>query len=189
MAARVGKKVLTPEAFGKFLRWLSEDDGLAVREYQTIRTKLVRYFVCKGCLHPDELFDETVDILVGKIEECAECPNPLAYCYGVAKNVWRQYNRQLKPVTLSGDIPSRQNQEGEMREQESRCLERCLDQLSPRDRDLISQYHQSKGREKIEARKLQADDLGGINALRVRACRIRKNLHVCVVKCVRQSVN
>jgi len=34
MAAPGSKRALTPEAFGKFLRWLSEDDELAVREYQ-----------------------------------------------------------------------------------------------------------------------------------------------------------
>src|SRR5450631_1666275 len=86
MTAREAKRTLTPELFGRCLRWLSSNDELAVREYQAIRSKLVRYFTHKGCADPDELFDETVDIVIRKIETCAEFPAPLAYCYGVARN-------------------------------------------------------------------------------------------------------
>ena len=77
---------LTPEAFGRFLHWLSPDDQQAVSEYLSVRKKLVRFFVHKGCDDPDALFDETVDIVVKKIEECLDCSNPLGYCYGVARN-------------------------------------------------------------------------------------------------------
>src|SRR5215813_12121813 len=65
MVPRPGKRAITAESFGKFLRWLSKDDERAVREYQVIRMKLVRYFVHKGCSDPDELFDKTVDVVVG----------------------------------------------------------------------------------------------------------------------------
>ena len=77
MAPQKGeKRTLTPEAFGKFLRWLSEDDELAVREYQRIRTKLVRFFIHKGCTDADDLFDKTVDIVVAKVESCEEYHKP-----------------------------------------------------------------------------------------------------------------
>ena len=59
MAAQEQKRTLTPEAFGRFLRWLSEDDELAVREYDRIRKKLTRFFIHKGCTDPDDLFDKT----------------------------------------------------------------------------------------------------------------------------------
>ncbi len=189
MAARGGKRELTPEAFGKFLRWLSEDDELAVREYQSIRKKLVRYFIHKGCTDPDELFDETVDIVVGKIETCAECPSPLNYCYGVAKNVWRQDVRKRKSIALDEDIVSPEHPDAEIHEHELKCLERCMEQLTPGDRDVVTRYHQVQGRDKIETRRLLAVGLGGVNALRIRMCRIRKDLRVCVVDCINRSAN
>jgi hypothetical protein len=182
------KRVLTPEAFGMFLRWLSRDDELAIREYQSIRKKLVRFFIHKGCADPDALFDETVDIVVGKIEQCAGCP-PLNYCYGVAKNVWRAYTRRYKDVTLDVEVVSPERPQGEIQEHELKCLDRCMEKLAPADRDVVSRYHNDLGRNKIQTRKLLADGLGGANALRIRMCRIRKDLRVCIVDCMRQSAN
>lgn len=189
MTAQEARRALTPEAFGRFLRWLSEDDERAVQEYQSIRRKLVRYFIHKGCADPDDLFDRTVDIVVGKIETCVEFPSPLAYCYGVAKNIWYQDTRERKSVTLVGDIASPESLELEVREQELKCLELCMDQLSPGDRDVVTRYHQGQGRDKIEARRLLSDGLGGVNALRIRMYRIRKELRVCIVQCTKRFVN
>lgn len=101
MAAQQEKRTLTPEAFGKFLRWLSEDDDLAVREYQQIRTKLIRFFVHKGCMDADSLFDKTVDIVIAKIDSCEQYATPLAYCYGVARNVWYQDTRERKTTVIN----------------------------------------------------------------------------------------
>jgi DNA-directed RNA polymerase specialized sigma24 family protein len=189
MAARDAKRTLTPEAFGKFLRWLAEDDEEAVREYQSIRMKLIRYFVHKGCTDPYELFDKAIDIVVGKIEACAEVPNPLAYCYGVAKNVWYQDVRERKSVMLDEDFPSPEHPDLEVREQELKCLEDCLNHLAASDRDVVTRYHQGQGRDKIETRRVLADGLGGTNALRIRMCRIRKELRLCVVDCTKRLAN
>ncbi len=192
MVQRGARRALTAEAFGKFLRWLSDNDELAVREYQSIRTKLVRYFVHKGCSDPDDLFDKTVDVVVGKIDTCGECPSPLAYCYGVAKNIWRQDLRERKsapPATLEENMALPVYPDPQFHEQELKCLERCVEQLSPTDRDVVTRYHQGQGRDKIETRRLLADRVGGVNALRIRVCRIRKELRICVVDCVRRSLN
>jgi DNA-directed RNA polymerase specialized sigma24 family protein len=188
MTAYKSKRVLTPESFGKFLRWLSTDDELAVQEYQLVRRKLVRYFIQKGCPDPDELFDQTVDIVVGKIDAVVECPHPLAYCYGVAKNVWRQDLREHKYVVLNQEPMSPEPLEVDAYEQELQCLDRCVNQLSASDRDLVTRYHQGQGHEKIEARRLLANGVGGMNALRIRVCRIRDELRTCVTSCLKRSV-
>jgi DNA-directed RNA polymerase specialized sigma24 family protein len=180
---------LTPEAFGRFLHWLSSDDQEAAHDYLSVRKRLVRFFVHKGCIDPDALFDETVDIVVGKIEECVDCSNPLGYCYGVARNVWRKYMREFKPTGPLDIDPPSIPPAGLEQEQELQCLERCVDRLSPSDREIVTRYHQNHGRNKIDARKTLASELGGQNALRVRVCRIRKSLRDCVVNCVKQSVN
>jgi DNA-directed RNA polymerase specialized sigma24 family protein len=189
MVAREAKKPLKPEDFGRFLRWLSPTDALAVQEYQVIRSKLIRYFVHKSRTDADELFDRVVDIVVGKIETCEACPSPLAYCYGVARNVWREALRVNEPVLLEEDIPAPLGFDGRIQEQKLTCLDRCIDQLSPGDRDLIMGYYRDQGHNKIEIRKQLANALGGANALRVKMCRARKQLHVCVVECLKRSAN
>lgn len=188
MAAGEGRR-LTPEGFGKFLRWLSPDDETAVREYQTIRKKLIRFFIHKGCSDPDQLFDETIDIVVGKIESCMDCPNPLAYCYGVAKNVWRRSRRRPDPVPINEAIAPPERVDRAMLEQELKCLDHCVARLSENDRQIVTRYHRDQGRTKIDDRKALAAQLGGVNALRIRVCRIRKDLRVCVVDCLKRSAN
>ncbi len=64
-----------------------------------------------------------------------------------------------------------------------------MEQLTPGDRDVVTRYHQGEGRDKIETRKLLADGVGGVNALRIRMCRIRKDLRICVVDCIKRSAN
>jgi DNA-directed RNA polymerase specialized sigma24 family protein len=189
MVARGAGRTLTAEAFGKFLRWLSGNDEVAVREYQSIRMKLVRYFTHKGCSDPDDLFDKTVDVVVGKIETMGEHASPLAYCFGVAKNIWRQDVRQRKPTSLEENIALPIYPEPQIHELELKCLERCMDQLPPGDRDVVVRYHQGQGHDKIETRRQLADGLGGVNTLRIRMCRIRKDLRVCVAACLNQWAN
>ena len=189
MGPRPAKRTLTAEAFGKFLRWLSEDDEMAIRKYQAIRTKLVRYFIHKGCPDPDDLFDKTVDIVIGKIDICEQCSNPLAYCYGVAKNIWHQDLRERRSLTLDENVASTVHPDPQIHEHELKCLEQCLDRLPQSDRDIVIRYHEGQSHDKIETRKRLADGLGGLNVLRIRMCRIRKELRVCVADCIERSAN
>src|SRR6266581_7943067 len=133
MVLRGTRRALTAEAFGKFLRWLSENDEKAVLEYHSIRAKLVRYFVHKGCSDPDDLFDKTIDVVVGKIDTLGECSSPLAYCFGVAKNIWRQALRERKPASLENNVAVPTDPDPQIHEQELKCLEQCMDKLSTSD--------------------------------------------------------
>lgn len=72
-------------------------------------------------------------------------------------------------------------------EREVACLDSCLEELSAHDRDLIIQYHQFQGSQKIETRKCLAEAYGGLNKLRVTAHRIRLRLHECITSCVQRS--
>jgi len=187
MAQQEAKRTLTPEAFGRFLRCLSEEDESAVEAYQSIRGRLVRYFTRKACVDPDTLFDETVDIVIGKIEAGEKILSPVAYCYGVAKNVWRQDQRKRVPVPIDRELRSPERKDFGPSEQELTCLESCVNRLSASDREVITRYHRSNGGEKIATRKMLAEGFGGMNALRVKVCRIRKGLRTCVVDCVKRS--
>jgi DNA-directed RNA polymerase specialized sigma24 family protein len=183
-----GGEGLNPDAFARFLRWLAEDMELALKRYSVIRKKLVNFFVRKGCSDPHELFDKTVDRVVLKIAAGGEYTNREAFCYGVARNIWLEDQRKPKPDSLVPDnIPSPPDDERELLEQKLKCLEGCMEELSPRSRDLITRYHQYQGRQKIECRRELAKEHRGENALRIKVLRIRKSLHDCVNACVAGS--
>jgi len=183
------KRNLTPEAFASFLTWLSPNQGQAAREYLDIRQTLVKYFVRKGCAHAEDLTDRTLDrVALIAQHEPGKYPKPMPLCCGVARRVWLEYLREATPEVLEDDnIPAPVQHEVDFTEQEVSCLGSCLGRLSPRDRELITQYHQFQGRQKIESRKQLAQLYGGLNKVRITTCRIRARLHDCVSGCVQRS--
>jgi DNA-directed RNA polymerase specialized sigma24 family protein len=187
MTAQRDRRPITPEAFGKFLQWLSHDNEQAVKEYLAIRRRLVRYFIHNGCTEADELFDATVDVVAGKIDSCGDVVSQLAYCYGVARNVLREWWRKQKTVPATREFVSPEPNDPGAHEQELQCLEHCVGRLAPEEREIVTQYHASKGRTRIEARKALATGTRSANAVRVRVCRIRKDLRLCVVDCLERS--
>ena len=180
---------LTPEVFASFLLWLSSDPGQAAQEYLNIRKTLVKFFVRKGCAHAEELTDRTLDRVVLIVhQEPEKYPTPISLCCGVGRRVWLEYLRESMPEALEDDnIPAPVQPEDDFTEHEVQCLGSCLDQLPLRDRELITQYHQFQGNQKIENRKQLAQVYGGLNKLRITTCRIRARLHDCISDCVQRS--
>lgn len=188
-AASRKSNLLSPEVFGKFLEWLSRDHDAAARAYLDIRKKLVQLFVRRGCLHSEDLADTTLDraamIVANQPEKYS---NPLALCCGVARNVWLEYLRQARTEPLeTDDIPVFDRDDSRLREYEAGCFGNCVERLSHEERELIMQYHQFRGREKIELRKRMAEQYGGPNKLRVTAHRIRARLNECISSCLERA--
>lgn len=183
------QRSLTPEVFASFLLWLSPAPEQAGREYLDIRNTLVKFFVRKGCAHAEELTDKTLDRVVLIVHrEPEKYTKPISLCCGVAKKVWFEYRRKILPESLEDEnIPGPDPPDDEFTEHEMQCLSHCLDQLSQRDRELITQYHQFQGRQRIENRKHLAGLHGGMNKLRITACRIRARLHDCISSCKQRS--
>jgi hypothetical protein len=182
---------LTQEALAAFLGWLSPSPEQAAREYLRLRSKLVKFFVHKGCAHAEELADKTLDRAALIVHnEPGKYSNPLALCCGVGRRVWLEYLRKYAPATLETEnISAPPSPPADFSEQEATCLGSCLEKLSSRDRDLITQYHQFQGSEKIEKRKQLAEVYGGLNKLRITAHRIRVRLHTCISGCMQQFAN
>ena len=68
------------------------------------------------------------------------------------------------------------------------CLRRCLEQLSPENRDLILNYYQGDKGEKIKNRKGLIERLGiPASTLRMRALRVRERLQFCAEDCVQRQ--
>lgn len=183
------QRSLTQEGFASFLLWLSPDPGQAAREYLDISKTLMKFFVRKGSAHAEELTDRTIDRVVGIVhEQPNKYSTPISLCYGVARKVWQEDRRKTTPEALEDDnIPAPIQPEEDFTEHELQCLKHCLDQLPLRHRELITQYHQFQGRQKIETRKHLAQMHGGLNKLRITACRIRARLHDCIDSCMQRS--
>ena len=65
------------------------------------------------------------------------------------------------------------------------CLEQCIGKLASAQRETILQYYSGKERLKIERRRTLAERFGiTMNALSIRACRIRDKLEACVKHCM-----
>jgi DNA-directed RNA polymerase specialized sigma24 family protein len=145
------------------------------------------------------LADETLSRVASKIEEKGEIVgvSPAHYCYITAKFVFLESLRGTDRHRVGlqdaqgGDAkkpgsPMPGNLDSEALDNQKRlaCLEQCLSKLTPGDRELILEYHRNKGREKIERRAGLAERLGlTMNALTIRACRIRSKLEACVTAC------
>lgn len=181
-------------AFRRFLNWLDDGIDSGGQRYLEIRHRLVRYFDRKSCLSPDELADETLQRVSRRLNEAGEIrdASPAQYCYIVAKFVFLEYRRSptrshvsLEAIPGLGDTTVSGNPAGgDEKGSRLKCLEHCLEKLASENRDLILEYYRGERRAKIESRRRMAARLGlTMNALAIRAGRIREKLENCVVSC------
>jgi DNA-directed RNA polymerase specialized sigma24 family protein len=174
--------VLTQEAFDSLLDWLDPNRDMAGQKYEDIRRRLVKIFGCRGCAEPEDLADETINRVTTKLAtiESGFVGDPGRYFYGVANKVHLEYRRR-KPAPETPPPTSYD----ENIEREFECLERCMQKLTVENRKLVIEYYQDERQAKIDHRKGLAEHLGiAINALRIRAFRIRAALQECVTNCV-----
>jgi DNA-directed RNA polymerase specialized sigma24 family protein len=192
-----GQWLLSQPAFHGLLGWLDEDEDSGGQRYLEMRQRLALYFDRKNCLSPDELVDETLNRVARRLEEegTIESDTPAHYCYIVARFVFLEHLRkQEREVSLDESsyrdatrLAAAPDASEEQQEKERRgeCLERCARQLEPEQRALIMRYYTGEHRAKIENRKAMAVEMGvTVNALSIRACRIRDKLEACVRKCL-----
>ena len=174
----------TPELFDGMLAWLDEDREEAGKKYEKIRLRLIKIFGCRGCGEAEDLADETISRVTAKVLEIAPTyeGDPALYFYGVARKVHHEYIRtQNRPAPTGPPHFDVTNDD----EQLYRCLDRCMDRLPEQNRQLVLRYYQAEKKEKIENRNHIAEELGiAVNALRIRAHRIRMLLRQCVKHCV-----
>ena len=189
--------VLSQNAFDSLLAWLDADRETAGKNYETIRGRLIKIFVCRGCPEAEELADETINRALAKIDQITHdyVGEPALYFYGIGRNVYREYRRKMMarqtdvPVETAGtrSVSAAVLTSGDI-EPEYECLERCLERLSITSRTLVLEYYRQEKQAQIDYRKHLADELGiAVNALRIRAFRIRKTLEECVHTCLERQ--
>src|SRR5262245_44437262 len=195
---------LNQAALDKLLARLDDDRERAAEAYEQLRKAMIAFFEFRGSRNPAEDSDETINRVARRLIEgqLITTPNPASYFYAVARNVWRErlaetvtetaLNEDLPPETGRAPSPLElMEREEEQRVNEWRlaCLDECLQELSPGDRELIIAYYQGEGRTKIEARRELAARLEiSISALRIKACRIRDKLEGRVNNCLKAKM-
>jgi DNA-directed RNA polymerase specialized sigma24 family protein len=189
-------------AFDRLLEWL--DDGVDSHgdTYLEMRRQLVSYFEQRNRPMADDLADETLNRIAKTLEKdgAIRTRPPARYCYTVAKFVLLEDVRRghahlhllhirMKSSQASqiGATMREPEETREIQEQRLECLERCLQQLTPAHRALVMEYHRDTRRQKIVRRRDMAKRLGiTMNALSIRASRIRAALEAGVESCRRE---
>lgn len=155
----------------------------AGEEYERLRFRLCTFFAQRQCRFADELADETINRVILKVVD-EQIENKIAYCYGVAKNVFRESLRKernhldVDEVTIAAKAPEEANFSDE-------CLDKCLAKLSPDNRELVLDYFSEAKLAKIELHRRISESLQMTQtALRMRVMRIKQKLTVCVRECM-----
>ena len=188
---------ISSSAFHRLLVWLDEGKSSDGQNYLEMRERLVAYFDRKNCLQPNDLADETLNRVARRIEEegTIETETPAKYCYITARFVFMEALRGTEKHSVPLDDVLRKGEnkvtvkdetdEKEIKEKGLNCLELCTEKLETASRDMIVRYYYGEERVKIENRRALARSLNiSVNALTIRACRIRDKLESCVRKCV-----
>jgi RNA polymerase sigma factor (sigma-70 family) len=179
-------RVLTQEAFDRLLSWLDMNRDEAGKKYEAIRSRLIKIFTCRGCSEAEELADETINRVAAKVNaiEDGYVGDPVLYFYGVAHKIHLEYLRRSRPVPQVVSVEASTDED----EREYDCLDDCIQHLQPNQRELVLEYYQEDKRAKINHRKELALKMGiALNALRIRAHRIRATLQQCVEDCLEQK--
>jgi len=188
---RQGEAALTPLAFRRLLSWLDDGVDSHGERYVEMRRRLVSYFDRRDRWAAEELADETLNRVARTLEAGAVAVTPPArYCYVMARFILledvRRSRRQV-PMDESWQAAAGHGRAAaadaarESRDERLDGLERCLLQLKPQRRELILEYYRDSGRRRIDRRRALAQRLGiSMNALAIRACRIRDALMACV---------
>lgn len=175
---------LSQTSFDHFLANLDSDRDRAGQKYEALRVRLVKFFEWRACGFADDLADETLDRVARKIDSGEQIKEFTNYTFGVARLVYLEaIKKQAKEKAVVIEMPVK----NEVYEENSQlsCLEICLKKLSENNRTMILHYYRDDKQAKIDYRKKLAERLGiTLNALRIKALRVRAKLEECVFRCL-----
>lgn len=181
---------LTEESFNLFLSWLSKDRDTAGRKYEDIRRRLIVMLHARGCSRAGEAADEAINRFIRRLPEMIDTyqGDPVPYICVIARNVHREILRS-DPVPLDetdyDGLTRNEPDDDDDEERVHECLERCLNKLESKHRELVLNYYQNDKQAKIDFRKQLAKAMGiAANALRIRVHRIRTTLETCLDDCL-----
>jgi DNA-directed RNA polymerase specialized sigma24 family protein len=190
---------LSSSAFEQLLEALDVDRERAGAKYRQLHLQLVKFFEWQCSGKADQQADEVIDRIARRIARGENIENLQAYAYGVAKLLLLEARKELEREKqlqthllwfAKSSADQGQSSETEEAVQQQQCFDNCLDTLPGKNRSIILGYYAGERKSKIEGRRLLAATLGtDLNALRVRAYRIRAQLEGCVSRCVNRPTD
>ena len=185
---------IPPQSFEEILAWLDPDRDVAANLYIQLREDLENIFRWRGCSDPEWLTDEVFDRVAKKVHEVRPTyqGDPRLYFRAVANNLVRENLKKSKiRVSLEDvDLPqpiATDSVEEEAADREE-CLQSCLQNLTPENRELILGYYGNEKQAKIDHRSALAQQLGtSVQTLRVKVFRIRASLQQCIEGCLKRK--
>lgn len=182
---------IPPESFDEILAWLNPNRDLAGSIYVKLRHDLARIFAWNRCPDPEGLTDEVFDRVARKVHDLRHTfvGDPRLYFYGVARNLVKEIPKKIKTQVSLQDTELAPNPLIEIQEETAalreECLRNCLQKLSEEKRELILAYYAKDKQAKIDHRTEMARRMGiSVEALRVKAFRIRATLEECIERCL-----
>lgn len=166
------------DAFDKLLFWLNPDRNKAAEKYEIIRIRLIGVFSSRGHVNAEDLTDDTVNVVAGRIDWLLENfqGEPALFFYGVARKIHLEELRKRPPPAIPPPDPPDPE-----KEELSNYLERCLDELPQKERELIVRYHEGEKQVKIQNRKRLAREWEITpNALRIKVYHLHLRLKPCI---------
>lgn len=185
--------ILTADRFALLLDRLESPDRSPSERYEELRERITRILLWKGCAESqaDALADVVLDRIAFKIAHGEVVTNLFAYAAGIARFVWLEHRRKMREDAAGDDLPE-VAVAAEFAEDDAdrrlACLRRCLEKGSStgEDRRLILDYYDAEpGTSPVMHRRRLAESLGlTMNAMHVRACRLRARLEKCINHCM-----
>ena len=176
--------LLTPSGFDRLLSELNPDRDAAGLLYEQLRRRLVRFFEGRSSRFPDEQADETLNRVARKLDAGEAIRDVTTYVIGVARMVLLEAAKNASKDAAAREFAQSSagshSDPGANDDRTLDCLHSCLDRLPHQDRQLILRYYQDDRQAKIRHRHRLAAEMGiELNALRIRAYRIRARLESC----------
>lgn len=192
--------------YNLFLKWLSPEEDLSKKEFEKIWNALTRYFEARGFNNSQDLADETILRLVGKLSASQKTDSEFSeysfgYIIGFARNIAREHlkkeniknKREISLEDLPEFLTPTTYQEQPLKLHilaQLNCMEHCLKQLPEKDKKLIVEYHLPEDIPlKVLRKKLSEKYNTSDSDLRVRIYRIRGKLRNCLENCLETKKN
>jgi len=176
------------DSFNLFLSWLDPDLDEAGREYERLRQRLIIIFNSRGCAVSEDLADETFNRVMRRLPAMIDAyqGKPARYIYKTGHHVYLDYIKKVWAPPPK-ELPDRAQPEKNDDEVTYECLDQCIRQLSPNNRQLVLSYYRENKQANIDHRKEIAESLEiELNAMRIRLYRLRQTLRQCITGCLQR---
>jgi DNA-directed RNA polymerase specialized sigma24 family protein len=168
--------------FDALLARLDTDRARAGEKYEELRRRIIQLLAWRGSSRPEELGDEVLRRAGKNLVSGETVRNLEAYCAGIVRLVLLEDMNSRREVPLRGldrQLPA--PEPGAEDDPRLQAFDSCLARLSEDNRQLILRYYACDGGEKVRERRALARSLGiPLNALRIRAFRIRAAMERCI---------